>query len=155
MTNEYAMYLISDWWRGRRRAFLATVGDKCQKCGKESPQVHHKNYDNLYGEKDEDLEALCRRCHQIADPEWFARSWMRRWKRFEPDLAKGLTVKRLHQMIEDFLREKESNTQQRFVKPGNHFTRLKSMARIWRFKICDAVRGIAKRGKDGTGSDLR
>lgn len=51
-------------WASRRTAYLENVGHKCERCGSTSDlEVHHKNYERLGAEHDEDLEALCRPCH--------------------------------------------------------------------------------------------
>jgi hypothetical protein len=37
---------------------------QCQRCGsKNGLEVHHKSYERLGDERDDDLEALCRQCH--------------------------------------------------------------------------------------------
>lgn len=62
----YRMFLDSDWWinlsRSKRRAVK-----KCQRCGrKKKLQSHHIRYaENWFDTKLEDLEVLCRRCHEL------------------------------------------------------------------------------------------
>jgi hypothetical protein len=79
--TEYAQYIASKDWRQRRKEPIADAGHKCERC--ELPRwiarlvydqdlhVHHVNYKNLGDEQPEDLEVLCRRCHEI---EEFGRS---------------------------------------------------------------------------------
>jgi hypothetical protein len=74
--TEYREYIASEEWRSRRRNFLETCGNYCKRCWiprwlavvayDQDLNVHHKSYARLGGEElDEDLEPLCRRCHDI------------------------------------------------------------------------------------------
>ncbi len=81
--TEYRKYIISADWQGRRKEFLK-FNNSCERC--EIPRwlaeiaydqdlnVHHKSYKNLGAEDWDDLESLCRRCHEI---EKFNRSDLR------------------------------------------------------------------------------
>jgi len=72
--TEYREYIGSDVWQKRRKEYLLAYC-ACNRC--ELPRwlaaiaydqdlhVHHRSYANLSHEKDEDLEALCLRCHEI------------------------------------------------------------------------------------------
>lgn len=61
-------YYQSPQWQSKRLQKIRQVGNKCERCGKVARlDVHHVNYDNLYDEDMEDLQALCRNCHEIAD----------------------------------------------------------------------------------------
>lgn len=61
----YKDYLQSDWWKQRRLRSLRLAGFRCQRCGSDAMlQVHHLNYKRLGRERDADLEALCRQCHE-------------------------------------------------------------------------------------------
>jgi len=61
---EYQEYLKSDWWRSRRLVALRKANLYCEICTEEQNlEVHHKNYHNLWHEKDEDLVVLCEMCH--------------------------------------------------------------------------------------------
>jgi hypothetical protein len=72
--TEYRNYIASEWWQERRKLFLAD-NRICNKCGisrgiaviayDQDLNVHHKNYQNLGCELDEDLESLCLRCHEV------------------------------------------------------------------------------------------
>ncbi|WP_156932986.1 HNH endonuclease [Desulfonatronum lacustre] len=67
----YNKYIKSDEWKNKRIYALKAAGYKCQKCGITGRlEVHHLDYDSsLYHERLNDVEVLCRRCHQIADSE--------------------------------------------------------------------------------------
>lgn len=72
--SEYRDYVGSERWLGRRKYFLMNHPN-CERCGisrrramevyDQDLHVHHKNYQRVGCELDEDLEALCRRCHEI------------------------------------------------------------------------------------------
>ena len=69
--NYDARFQRSDWWgdiapRIRRRA-----GGCCERCRKKTRclEVHHLTYERFWCERDEDLQALCRKCHREADRE--------------------------------------------------------------------------------------
>lgn len=78
--TEYRDYLASEHWQEFRRKFLLE-NDKCAKCRlprwlasivfDQDLNVHHLSYANLGQEEWEDVEPLCRRCHEI---ETFGRS---------------------------------------------------------------------------------
>ena len=79
--TEYREYIASADWRERRGEFLLKFGSFCFRCWMprwlasiaydQDLHVHHKTYANLGSERDEDLESLCRRCHEM---ETFGRS---------------------------------------------------------------------------------
>lgn len=72
--SEYRKYIQSEYWQQRRKQFLSGHFS-CQRCKLPSwaaivaydqgLHVHHKNYLRLGCELEEDLEALCRRCHEV------------------------------------------------------------------------------------------
>jgi len=72
--TEYREYIASPDWQGRRKRFL-TACNSCRRClmprwlaviaYDQDLHVHHKSYANLGHEPPEDLEPLCRRCHEI------------------------------------------------------------------------------------------
>ncbi len=60
----YRSYLNSPHWRMVRNAAMKRANYRCHKCGsKRDPNVHHKTYERLGNERDEDLEVLCFGCH--------------------------------------------------------------------------------------------
>lgn len=88
--TEYAEYLQSEHWQQRRKKAIAEVGHRCEQCSlprwvaallyDQDLHVHHRNYQNLGDEQDDDLEVLCRRCHDV---ETFGRSNFREIKSTE------------------------------------------------------------------------
>ena len=78
---EYQKYLQSAHWQQRRKQAIEDVCHACEKCDiprwlaqiayEQDLNVHHLSYQNLGREEDDDLEVLCRRCHEI---ETFGRS---------------------------------------------------------------------------------
>ena len=94
MKADYQKYLQSVHWQERRKLFIADTGHMCEKCDmprwlaqiayQQDLNVHHLNYQNLGHEEDCDLEALCRRCHEI---ETFSRSDFRAPKKAECSLC--------------------------------------------------------------------
>jgi hypothetical protein len=63
----YQAYMASDAWQARSQRTLLLAGYTCQRCGRaRASQAHHVTYDRLGAERDEDLQALCKRCHDAA-----------------------------------------------------------------------------------------
>jgi len=73
---NYAEYINSQEWRRRRRAYLKKHA-LCNRCGMDNDEhksvygtalhVHHASYARLGAELDDDLEALCKKCHQAEE----------------------------------------------------------------------------------------
>ena len=64
--QKYHNYLRSDKWSAIRTQVIKDR-ESCEKCwGNERLEVHHKTYANVFKEQMEDLQLLCRRCHQEA-----------------------------------------------------------------------------------------
>ena len=58
----HAKYKRSKWWKERRDAYVA-AHPVCEGCRQRpARQVHHINY-RWFEESDEDIQALCGRCH--------------------------------------------------------------------------------------------
>lgn len=78
-SQQYDEYMQSDKWRERKRKLFKKRGYVCEMCGASGLplDVHHKNYDRLGRELDDDLLIVCREeCHPKADRErieWEAR----------------------------------------------------------------------------------
>lgn len=97
---EYDEYMQSDKWRRRKHRLFTRRGYVCEMCGASGVplDVHHKNYDRLGHELDEDLQIVCREvCHPKADRErveWEARRVAQigmRWATLEE--VEALTMK--------------------------------------------------------------
>lgn len=62
--RRYREYLNSSHWRAFRARIIAER-KACQRCGHAYRlQVHHLHYHNRGEEKPEDVELLCRDCHE-------------------------------------------------------------------------------------------
>lgn len=62
----YRYYLTTASWQRKRQAALKAAGDRCQKCGTtQRLQVHHLSYDRVGQERLDDLQVLCRGCHEL------------------------------------------------------------------------------------------
>lgn len=62
----YQEYLRTDHWKETRARIIARAGGKCEACGKAGPlEVHHLTYERLFNENDNDLLALCGKCHGL------------------------------------------------------------------------------------------
>lgn len=64
-STKYREYLRSPEWRARRARALVAAARRCSRCQQIGGvlDVHHLTYANLGAESDEDLEVLCRTCH--------------------------------------------------------------------------------------------
>ena len=108
-TDEYKEYLNSFAWKIQRVKALERANWRCEKCGKSryqiTLQVHHLTYDNLGHEKAEDLQVLCKSCHEAADGQRHAANdaklrgarldgWATKrygeewWDRFDPETVR-------------------------------------------------------------------
>jgi 5-methylcytosine-specific restriction endonuclease McrA len=62
--KRYQEYMQSDKWKHRRSKYFETHERKCRACSSTARiQLHHKTYVRLEKERDQDLVALCWRCH--------------------------------------------------------------------------------------------
>jgi hypothetical protein len=75
--HEYLRYLKSGHWRRLRLRLRARAGDRCEACGaRRDPmagvvlECHHKTYERLGRERDEDMAVLCQSCHSLAHSSW-------------------------------------------------------------------------------------
>lgn len=60
----YAAYLRTEHWRAVSRRARERAGRRCQLCNEGgSLEVHHRTYERLGCELDEDLTVLCGSCH--------------------------------------------------------------------------------------------
>lgn len=61
----HRQYLESPVWKAKRQEALEHYGCICGRCNKHGTDVHHKTYERAGGgELMEDLEVLCRPCHE-------------------------------------------------------------------------------------------
>ena len=63
----YPEYLTSPEWMVTRARMIEKAGRRCRVCnnGDETLDVHHRTYERLGEERDEDLTVLCQDCHRI------------------------------------------------------------------------------------------
>lgn len=60
----YVEYLQSDEWRSFRERILLAAGHRCRVCNSgKSPHVHHRTYDRVGWERNDDVTVLCADCH--------------------------------------------------------------------------------------------
>lgn len=71
----YLAYLNSSSWRFTRNRALQRTHYRCERCdSKRDLQVHHRTYERLGAECDEDLEVLCANCHEGEHVDQMAQS---------------------------------------------------------------------------------
>ena len=75
-SQNYKEYLNTKRWKDLAQKRKALVGNRCQLCNETGIlHLHHRTYENLGCEKDEDLIVLCAKCHfsfhvNIKSPRW-------------------------------------------------------------------------------------
>lgn len=70
MDETYMAYLRSAEWREKRKEFLELANYECEECGeKDGLQVHHLSYENIGDETEDDVQVLCRECHEDKELE--------------------------------------------------------------------------------------
>ena len=96
---EYTAYMQSEKWKRRKARLYNKRGHACERCGSTwQLEVHHKNYDRLEHELDDDLLIVCVNCHPQADAErveWEARRVAQvgmRWATLEEVEALTMTL---------------------------------------------------------------
>jgi hypothetical protein len=69
--DKYETVINSFRWRGLKMRLLSQRGKRCQRCNQPRwpLELHHKTYERLGEERDDDLELLCSQCHVVADEE--------------------------------------------------------------------------------------
>ena len=61
----YSQYLITDHWASIRKKARARDGNRCRLCNSsERLNVHHRTYERLGCEQDDDVITLCHACHE-------------------------------------------------------------------------------------------
>lgn len=82
MRADYNDYIHSDKWLERRRQTLLRDGFRCQKCGsRRFLHVHHLTYARFGNEKLEDLQTVCKECHETIHGRKMG--WPKRKKRIK------------------------------------------------------------------------
>jgi len=62
--QKYHAYLLSKSWALKRKKLKALRKYKCEMCNSiKNLHVHHLHYKNIFHEKMEDLQLLCKACH--------------------------------------------------------------------------------------------
>jgi hypothetical protein len=65
MDVNYQDYIKSSKWKEKSEAAKKRAGYRCQVCNDENfLNVHHRTYENLGNENDNDLTVLCASCHE-------------------------------------------------------------------------------------------
>lgn len=63
--DDYSQHLHSQYWRTIREIALAKSKYKCSRCRtKDYLNAHHLTYENVGNERIEDIQILCRMCHE-------------------------------------------------------------------------------------------
>lgn len=97
---EYRAYLASPVWKAKRAEALAFYGCICNRCKGYGNEVHHKTYVRVGGgELMEDLEVMCRECHNAHH-----RNHDKRTRRKNPGIHRGAIWKRLSDNQKDRLK---------------------------------------------------
>ena len=92
---NHRAYLQSPLWKQIRQKAIDAYGTICGKCGNHGTDVHHLTYDRVGGnELLEDLQVLCRECHEAIHA-------MERATRKQKTKRKGCTVEVLFSMLTD------------------------------------------------------
>jgi hypothetical protein len=73
-TESYYEAIQSSHWRNLRNRMIWKHGRTCSRCGfnKIEPgaiELHHKHYQTLGEETEDDVELVCKECHPKADAE--------------------------------------------------------------------------------------
>ena len=70
-SQQYRYHMQSSRWRETRRRMVGQAQHRCERCGRPSNylELHHVTYFRLGDERDEDLQVLCKPCHNEADEE--------------------------------------------------------------------------------------
>jgi len=75
--EKYNLVISSPRWKKLRVKLIEKAGGKCPRCGwkkekwdkSRTLELHHKTYERLGNERNEDLEIVCSHCHTKADIE--------------------------------------------------------------------------------------
>ena len=61
---RYDQYLKTGVWRSFRAGWIDRHGDRCARCRRKGENLHHRTYDRVGHEHDDDVVLLCRQCHE-------------------------------------------------------------------------------------------
>lgn len=68
--RRYEARIRSAQWKNMKRSLIKWRGNRCERCGLETPlELHHKTYERLGNERLSDLELICSTCHRLADQQ--------------------------------------------------------------------------------------
>lgn len=68
--SPYAVYMQSEEWAARRAQYFVNHERSCRACASSTRiELHHKTYARMGAERDQDLVALCSRCHKALHSE--------------------------------------------------------------------------------------
>ncbi len=74
----YQVALASQHWAGLRVGVIKKR-KRCQRCGSRCfLELHHLHYETLGAETEQDVELVCKECHEAADKERAFLSWARK-----------------------------------------------------------------------------
>lgn len=64
--DRYNRYLKSKKWADFRNKIKQERGNKCEKCNRKNVvlQGHHLTYERVFNELPEDIQILCKKCHE-------------------------------------------------------------------------------------------
>lgn len=66
---DYNNYMNSDEWKEKSRKIQERDGHACRNCnGTENLRVHHRTYERLGNELDNDLSTICKKCDSVIEP---------------------------------------------------------------------------------------
>lgn len=103
MSIKYKEYIKSKEWKKRRKKIFEKRGRECEQCGfGYYLHVHHKTYDNLGNEKDDDLQILCYRCHMSKHEKYFKKYVLKKKKLKKRRVKRKLKKPRTPLLERDF-----------------------------------------------------
>lgn len=67
MQPSYEYYLKSPEWAEKRKSVIERANGKCERCGETRPplEVHHLTYQHIFDEPLDDLQLVCKGCHEF------------------------------------------------------------------------------------------
>lgn len=125
LRDRYSRRLRQKSWHTLRKHLIKQAENKCSRCGlfrfgEGELHLHHKTYERLGKEREQDLEVVCKYCHQIADEDrvkrvvseredrlWYAR--MDGWatKKYGENWERFIEPHELEEEFEEWLEDRE------------------------------------------------